>query len=279
MALPQPGIIKYNLNERGRQYRGTPRAYDIPRIVDSINGPYTQERVATRGMLGYFGHWPRLKFGLEPTEGGVADGKAQVVEPAVVTTKLAAYDDGTIEHETQFLDNATGRIAASMFANRVGGFSSAIDPHKPELFGFDWVNDPNYSTNRGYDILCDSVAAGDLDLDSVLANEQIEQATMMQRLVDTLEANLRLAMDTANRYERENEELMAMVERLRANETAALEAARSGLMTDSAATKALERDVRAFREADLPRVIDPVRAKEEDREYLRLRRRVLPGVW
>ncbi|MCF7994776.1 MAG: hypothetical protein K9L88_08040 [Chromatiaceae bacterium] len=274
MSLPQPGLIKYNLRERGRQYRGVERHYDIPAIVDSINGGATQERVKTRGMLGYFGHWPRLKFGLEPAEGGVVDGKAQAVEPAVVTTHLAAFDDGTVEHQTEFLDNATGQLAARMYANRVGGFSSAIDPNKPELFGFDWVNDPNYSTNRGYDLLCDSIAAGELTLDGIVAQEQFEQATMMNRLVATLEANLRLAMDTANGLEKDNEELMAMVEKLKQGSVSP-----DGLVTDSAhdLARSIEREVKAFQSEDLPRVHDPVKLKDDDRSYMRLRRRVVTG--
>lgn len=273
MPLPQPGLIKYNLKDRGRAYRGTERNYDIPAIVDSINGGPTQERVKTRGMLGYFGHWPRLKFGLEPTEGGVVDGKAQAIEPAVVTTHLAAFDDGTVEHKTEFLDNSTGHIVARMYANRVGGFSSAIDVSRPELFGFDWVNDPNYSTNRGYDLLCDSVVAGEASLDQVVAHEQQQQQSMFERLVETLEANSRIALDRCESLERTVEELMEMLERAKGARPRSL----GDLVTDGAVDRAhaLETEVARFRSEVLPHSHDPVKTQAQDREYLRLRRRVV----
>jgi len=35
-----------------------------------------------------------VKFGMNPAEGGIADGKAQAVEPALVTTHLVAHSDG-----------------------------------------------------------------------------------------------------------------------------------------------------------------------------------------
>jgi len=274
--MQQPGIIKYNLRDRGRQYRGTERNYDIPSIVDSINSGPTQERVKTRAMLGYFGHWPRMRFGLEPPEGGVVDGAAHAIEPAVVTTHLAALDDGTVEHKTEFLDNATGNIVARMFANRVGGFSTAMDVSKPELYGFDWVNDPNYSTNRGYDLLCDSVTAGQVTLDQVMAEEQAQQQSMIERLVATLEANNRIALDRCESLERTVEELMAMVEQAKGERPRG----GSSLVTDSTIDRAhaLEQEVAAFQSAELPRAHNPVQVREQDRDYLRLRRQVIQSI-
>jgi len=271
--MQQPSVIKYNLHDRGRQYRGTERNYNVKAIVDSINGGPTQERVKTRGMLGYFGHWPRLRFGMEPPEGGVVDGQAQAIEPAVVTTHLAAFDDGTVEHKTEFLDNTTGNIVAKMYANRVGGFSSAIDVRKPELFGFDWVNDPNYSTNRGYDLLCDSVVAGEVTLDQVFAEEQAQQQSMIERLVATLEANNRIALDRCESLERTVEELMEMVERAKGERPRGL----GDLVTDGVIDRAhaLESEVAAFKDADLPMVHDPVASAKQDRGYLKVRRRVI----
>ena len=126
-VLVQPPLIRYNLKDRGRQFRGVERNFDIPAIVAAINSPACQERVKTRGMLGYLGHWVRIRFGLEPPEGGIAQGKAQAVEPAIVTTYLKAYPNGDIEHQTEFLDTDPGRIASRMYDSKVGGFSSAID--------------------------------------------------------------------------------------------------------------------------------------------------------
>jgi hypothetical protein len=270
--MQQPPVIRYNLKERGRQYRGQERHFDIPRIVDSINGPATQERVQTRAMLGFFGHWPRLKFGLEPAEGGVVDGAAQAIEPAVVTVHLHAFDDGTIEHRTEFLDTSSGQLAARMHANRVGGFSSAIDPSKPELYGFDYVNDPNYSTNRGYDLMLDSVTSGQMTFDDILLAEQAEHVDAVNRLFAALEASLRLALDSSANFERENVELMDLVARREA-EIKALQS--RGTLLDSAASaaSALERERRLFRETELPRFQDTTTlSREIDATYERLMR-------
>ena len=86
-------IISYNLKDRGRRYRGKDRNFDIAAIVKAINSPACQERVRKRDMLGYYGHWPRQKFGIYPAEGGIEGGKPAVVEPALVTTLLRAYPD------------------------------------------------------------------------------------------------------------------------------------------------------------------------------------------
>ncbi len=270
--MQQPPLIKYNLKDRGRQHRGVERHFDIPAIVASINGPATQERVSTRGMLGYFGHWPRVRFGMEPAEGGLTEGKAHAIEPAVVTTHLKAYDDGTIEHQTEFLDTATGQLASRMYANRVGGFSTAIDPRKPELYGFDWVNDPNYSTNRGYDLVLDSVTSGEMTFDDVLSAEHAEQVDAMNRLFEMMEANLRLAMDSATRFEHENSELLDLLSKREE------QASQAALVTDSAAAadtaRQLDRDRRFFMDSALPRFQDPEAREEHDRDYLRLKRRM-----
>jgi hypothetical protein len=149
----ETGVIKYNLKERGRQFRGFARKnLDYAAIATAINSPACQECVKNRDMLGYFGHWPRVKFGMVPQEGGIdyAKGKPFFVEPALVTTFLQADANGNIEHKAEFLGTDSGQVAAKMFLSRVGGFSSAIDVIKPEFFGFDYVQEPNYTTNRGY---------------------------------------------------------------------------------------------------------------------------------
>ncbi|MCO7216867.1 hypothetical protein [Halomonas sp. OfavH-34-E] len=276
--MQQPPLIKYNLKERGRQHRGVERHFDIPAIVASINSPATQERVKTRGMLGYFGHWPRVRFGMEPPEGGIADGQAQAVEPAVVTTHLKAYDDGTVEHQTEFLDTATGQMASRMYANRVGGFSTAIDPRKPELYGFDWVNDPNYSTNRGYDLVLDSVTSGEMTFDDVVSAEHAEQMAAMNRLFEMMEANLRLAMDSAARFEQENGDLLDLLSK----QDEASKQAGAELVTDSAAAadaaRQVDRDRRYFLDSALPSFQNPEAKEENDRDYLRLKRRMFHHV-
>lgn len=209
--LIQPPMIRYNLKERGRVHRGVERNFDIPAIVAAINSPACQERVKTRGMLGYLGHWVRIRFGLEPPEGGMVNGKPQAVEPAIVTTFLKAYPNGDVEHQTEFLDTNPGRIAARMYANSVGGFSSAIDENKPTFYGFDWVNDPNYSTNRGYSLALDSVANGTMTLDDVIAAEFNDHTNAMAMLLEASEYREQIALDSASRLSIENDQLLSLL--------------------------------------------------------------------
>ena len=263
-------VITYNLKERGRQHRGVERNFNIPAIVAAINSPACQERVKTRGMLGYYGHWPRLRFGMEPAEGGIAEGKAQAVEPALVTVMLRAHPDGTIEHQAEFLDTGAGQLCARMYNSRVGGFSSAIDPRKPEMYGFDWVNDPNYSTNRGYELVLDSVAAGEMTLDDIVAAEYAEQTAGMNALYEQLEASARLALDSAERLRLENMELLDILSARQPAQPAVLAGA-----TD--VTARLERDRRFFLDsAVLPTFKRPedAESKAVDDEYERLLGRV-----
>lgn len=263
-------VITYNLKERGRQHRGVERNFNIPAIVAAINSPACQERVQTRGMLGYYGHWPRLRFGMEPAEGGIAEGKAQAVEPALVTVMLRAHSDGTIEHQAEFLDTGAGQLCARMYNSRVGGFSSAIDPRKPEMYGFDWVNDPNYSTNRGYELVLDSVAAGEMTLDDIVAAEYAEQTAGMNALYERLEAGMRLALDSAERLRIENLELLDMLAARQSAGTPSI----PGIQQDAAAR--IERDRQFFLDSTLPalrRQAAPEQRQAED-DYMRLLDRV-----
>ena len=177
------GRIKYNVNNRGRAFRGKDRHFDTTALAKLVNGGACQERVAKGDMLGYYGHWPRVKFGMEPIEGGIVGGKAVAIEPAIRTTFLKAYDDGTIEHESEFLETEPGKAAARLFLSKAGGFSSAIDAPKrgnvnvPSAFyGFDYVLEPNYTTNRGY--MLDSVNGEDgLILDQVAEYNAMIEST------------------------------------------------------------------------------------------------------
>lgn len=183
-------IITYNLNERGRQHTGKDRHFNIGKIYGSINGPKTQERVRLRDMVGFYGHWTRVRFGLNPAEGGIAEGRAHTIQPALVTTLLKAYPDGTVEHQAEFLDTEAGRLAASLYNGKTGGFSSAIEPNKLELVGFDYVLEPNYSTNRGY--ILDSVG---MTLDAVLGEEYDEHLRGIHLLSDSNNRAL-MSLDT-----------------------------------------------------------------------------------
>jgi hypothetical protein len=250
--MAEAQTIRYNLRDRGRQHTGQPRDYDIPAIVRAINCDSTQERVGLRGMVGYYGHWPRLAFGITGAEGGLDSGKAVHIEPAVCTAHLRAFDDGTIEHRTEFLDTATGAIAARLHASRIGGFSSAIDPRGPAFHGFDYVNDPNYSANRPYAL--DSATWGEQSLEDIIAAEQAEQQRALLRLLEIKEANEQVMLDAARRLEIEVDDLTARIEKLQRERDAGL------LLVDSArvATAEMERDIAAFRAAKLPPLKDPL---------------------
>lgn len=158
----------YNVQDRKRKHTGASRNFDCAALAELINSPSVQERVKHRDMYGYFGHWPRLKFGLMPAEGGVIDGKTVSVEPAFVTTAISANSNGEITHESEFLDNAPGRAAYRLMQSKKGGFSSAIDTRKRgnvdyplSFYGFDYVLSPNFSGNRPYEMALDSLSQED----------------------------------------------------------------------------------------------------------------------
>ncbi len=275
-VLVQPPLIRYNLKERGRQFRGVERNFDIPAIVAAINSPACQERVKTRGMLGYLGHWVRIRFGLEPPEGGIAQGKAQAVEPAIVTTYLKAYPNGDIEHQTEFLDTETGRIASRMYDSKVGGFSSAIDENKPTFYGFDWVNDPNYSTNRGYRLTLDSVVSGAMTLDDILAAELQDRTQAMIMLLEQSEYREKLALDSAAALRNENDDLLSLLAEY--NQSAKVPEVPVG---NSEAMERMTRDKLAFDSAhNLPRVVVPDTQEDKKRaqDYNQIRARVIRHV-
>lgn len=203
-------IIKYNLKERGRHFRGCDRNYDIGAIVNAINSPECQERVKNRDMLGYYGHWTRMKFGMVPQEGGLDKGRPAIVEPAIVTTFLKAYPDGTVEHQDEFLETDSGKVAAKLFQSRTGGFSSAIDERRPTFYGFDYVLEPNYTTNRGWSF--DSVS--DMSAEDVEAAIYGEQVRGLLSVLDSVSNERDRASETIEYLKAQNEELIAMVARL-----------------------------------------------------------------
>jgi hypothetical protein len=176
------GRISYNLKDRGRVFRGQPRNFDTVKIAAVINSGQVQEMVKNRDMHGYHGHWPRRKFGLNPQEGGVANGKSVHLESAILTTFLRAEPDGTVELECEFLDTAPGRAASREYFSKAGGFSSVIDTKNLEFFGFDYVKEPNYTKNRGYAF--DGVEDGD----GVILDDVAEYEKDMADLFETLDS-------------------------------------------------------------------------------------------
>lgn len=209
------GPIRYNVNERGRQYRGTDRRFDLRALCSLVNGPEVQERVKNRDMVGYYGHWQRAKFGLVPPEWVLMGDKQFNLEPAIVTTRLQASEDGTIEHETEFLDTESGKIAARLHDSKTGGFSSAIQANPrggfdvPTMFaGFDYVLEPNFTTNRGYAF--DSAMSGDMVFDAVMEEMALSNRAM-NVLYDSLRRDHELALQTMARLAAENEEMLSML--------------------------------------------------------------------
>jgi hypothetical protein len=205
-------LIRYNLKERGRRLTGQHRNYNIRAIVDAVNSPECQERVAARDMQGYYGHWPRIRFNMDATEGGIAEGKIHHVEPAIVTTHLKAFDDGTVEHQTEFLDTAPGRIASKMYANKVGGFSSAIDPSPLRFVAFDYVANPNYIKNSFRGITLDDAFGGnlgELTYDDVCSAEQEELAQSIIMLLDGMNAERARVNESIEHLRTENEQLLS----------------------------------------------------------------------
>lgn len=251
----QTKVITYNLRDRGRQFRGKERNFNIRAIVDAINSPSCQERVKSRDMLGYYGHWPRIKFGMNPAEGGLDDGRPSMVEPALVTTMLRASQDGTIEHQAEFLNNDPGQVAAKLYAARVGGFSSAIDQNRPEFFGFDYVLEPNYSTNRGYTL--DDVR--DMTLDDIEAAIYDEQLRGVMRLLDSANAERDAASEVIEHLRAENEHLLSMLASKGIDVGAALDSvAVAPLAVSIDPVERMHRDAAAFRNASsLPQFVEP----------------------
>ncbi|APQ14632.1 hypothetical protein BJP27_23960 (plasmid) [Pseudomonas oryzihabitans] len=224
--MNKTGIIRYNLADRGRKVRGQDRHLDLPAAARLINGADVQERVREGDMIGYFGHWPRIKFGVNPAEGGIVNGQAVSVAPAIRTTFIQADNDGWVDHEVEFLDTVPGKIAARMYASKAGGFSSAINTRPVGnkvvpvgFYGFDFVLEPNYTTNRGYGVALDGVMGGDdFALDAISeAQEIMERCTTM---LDSMQAQYDSLLSSHARLTQENDELLDRLARAGINRVA-----------------------------------------------------------
>ena len=217
-------LITYNVRDRGRKARGQDRNFDTAALARLINGPEVQEKVRLGDMLGYFGHWPRQKLGLEPQEGGIVDGKVVSIVPALRTVELQADPDGTIRHRAEFLDTNEGQIAARLYESKAGGFSSAImpvagtNPVLPASFhGFDYVLEPNYTTNRGHRAVLDGVSGSVEDRAEVMAmldhavGEYVLAASSLNGLFDSLYQQHQRALQVLEHLARENDLLVGQL--------------------------------------------------------------------
>lgn len=161
MAKRTTETIKYNLNDRGRKYNGINRSnVNVQSMIALLNSDAVQERVETDAMCGYYGHQVRELYGLRVPEFVIEEvtGKKIYLEQAVRTVFLKAYPNGTVEHRQEFFNNQAGNHALRQYHANAGGFSSAVQYSRPnangmldvlEMYGFDYVNFPNFKDNVG----------------------------------------------------------------------------------------------------------------------------------
>lgn len=261
MGIETP-VIKYNLRKRGRLFTGQPRNFDVRAICDAINSPAMQENIALRTVMGYFGHGPRIRFGLDAAEGGIHNGKYIPVEPAFVTTYLKADYDGNVEHRAEFLDTESGKIAQKLFEGRVGGFSSAIDTNKPWFYGIDYVNSPNFAGNSFRGVAMDSAnGMPAITYDEALAMEaeEREHANALITLLDNVQAERVQTIAVIERLQIENEQLLSALAKTGRTAASVLDAVPIlpvAVAFDKA--KQMERDSKLFLSADeLPGFVAP----------------------
>lgn len=214
--------ITFNVRERGRSARGKDRNFDTVALAKLINSPSVQEMVKHGDMVGYYGHWPRLKFGMAPAEGGIVDGKVVSIDPAIRTIELKADPDGTITHRSEFLNTPGGVVAKALFDSKTGGFSSAIvtspntRPAVPTgFYGFDYVLEPNFTFNRGHKLALDSVGEGGEEelmmmLDGVVG-DYAQGSGVLAQLFDSVHGQLQQALAALEKASNDNEQLIAMI--------------------------------------------------------------------
>lgn len=262
--------ITYNVRDRGRKARGQARHFDTVALARLINSPGVQEKVKHGDMLGYFGHWPRIKLGMEPSEGGIIDGRPVSIPPALRTIELTADEEGNITHRAEFLDTNEGRIAARLYSSKAGGFSSAITmaangASPTGFYGFDYVFEPNFTHNRGHKLALDSVA-GESDQEEVLAimdsvvSEANQASAHLVHLFDSLQAQHERALETLQRVLDEN---AVLIEQAAAGrpvlDSAALEDVR---IAPVLAEQGDINEFKQFRDVELP----PLQALDSARE-------------
>lgn len=191
-------IIRFNLKDRMRKYSGNERHFDIPQLVKVINSDKVQERVRLGDLNGFYGHHARIQFGPEPNEGGIVEGKYVHLEPCCRTVYLKAYADGTVEHQQEFFNTELGLKAWQRIQDKSGGFSSVITTKNGYGFhGFDYVNEPNFSSNRPY------------TLDSVQQHQDFEpEIFVLDDVQSTDREQLEYLIDSVEIYQRTNSRLI-----------------------------------------------------------------------
>lgn len=207
-------IIRYNVTDRGRQFQGSPRNFNVKKLVQLVNGNRVQEMVKKGDLHGYLGHDIRRKFGLYPPETAIENGQIIPLEPAFITVHLKAYNDGTIEHKARFLDTPLGKVAQQWHETEAGGFSSVIAPSEenPEMFwGFDYVKSPNFHGNRGY--VMDSLDVFNFELNRLTSKQK---ALFMQGQQEEREAVMDALFSSYKKMACDNADLKKLTQQLSA---------------------------------------------------------------
>lgn len=158
--------ITYNLHDRGRLHSGKDRSnVDMKAMIDRINDPTVQDMIKSGTFWGYNGHEIRRRFGMNPPDSVIIDGKVVYLERAIRTLESTAKPNGDVTHVHEFLENESGEYARKQYLARAGGFSSAQNYKRAGLclipvgfYGFDYVMQPNYATNVGDGQLFDGLA-------------------------------------------------------------------------------------------------------------------------
>lgn len=195
--MPKTSKITFNVNDLQRQHTGQKRRYDNVGLARLINSPTVQERITKGDLLGFYGHWPRKKFGMQPKEGGMDGGKPITLKPAIRTTFLEADNNGNLTHQTEFLDTQEGKDAYDLYQNKVGGFSAAmttvpkgVTEIPVSFYGFDYVLEPNFSGNRGYTLQFDSVPNDPILLERFDSIEDDSEVGELIHVFDSVEDEL-----------------------------------------------------------------------------------------
>ncbi|MEG2724072.1 MAG: hypothetical protein RR944_15405, partial [Acinetobacter sp.] len=111
--------ITYNLHERGRSHLGKDRSnVDMNEMIRQINSPQVQEMVKTGTLYGYNGHEIRKRYGMNPPDSVIIDGKVVYLERSFRTIEAHADKDGNVTHVTEFLDNESGEYARTQYQAR-----------------------------------------------------------------------------------------------------------------------------------------------------------------
>lgn len=210
-------IIRYSLHDRQRKHIGQNRNFNVARLAQIVNGAAVQEMVKKRDLVGYLGHDVRRQFGLQPPEMALNGNQFVPIEPAFVTTYIKVFDDGTVEHQAQFLDTPLGMKAQEWHTAGMGGFSSVIAPNEQsptDFYGFDYVLSPNFHGNRGYAVMDSMTYERELNrLTSKQKLNEIQARQMEQQAV--MDALFQIAQ-TAPQIAKQNAQLVATIDSLSA---------------------------------------------------------------